>query len=182
MYIISCDIAKSMDYAAICILQKGSAGYLLRSIGRLPRGTEYTKTAEHLRDMVNAPSLQLGGRMPILVIDGTGVGAVMEDILRAWRLPLVSVKIHGGNKTTMGPGIIRVPKRELIRTLHAAYNTGRLKAPEDLAGWAPFVQEMQAFKVRINPKTGHDSYNGEGEHDDLVCSVAMGILVGDRMQ
>jgi len=181
VYIVSCDLAKSVDYAAVCILRKGAPGYLIRSIGRLPRGTDYTRTAEYLRDMTREQALQTKGRPPVLVIDGTGVGAVMEDILRAWHLPLVSVKIHGGQNVKLEPGVIRVPKRDLILTLQAAYATGRLKAPGDLPGWGSLVRELQAFKVTINPRTRRDNYQGDGEHDDLVLSVAMGVFVGDRI-
>lgn len=40
--------------------------------------------------------------------------------------------------------------------------------------------ELQNFKVKINPETAHDSYGAwrEGQHDDLVLAVALGLWVG----
>lgn len=181
MFIISCDLAKTCDFSAISVLEKMSSLYHLRSLRRMHRGTPYTVTAELLRGMVSEPSLQCSGYPPVLVIDGTGVGAAVEDILKAWWLPLVSVKIHGGMNVIRKPGEIRVPKKDLILTLLSVFNNGRLQIAQGVPEGQDFINELQRFKVRINPKTRRATFAGQGAHDDIVLSVAMGIYIGEKV-
>jgi hypothetical protein len=44
------------------------------------------------------------------------------------------------------------------------------------------VQELLAFRVKIDPLTAHDSYGAwrEGAHDDLVLAVAVAAWYGQR--
>ena len=45
-----------------------------------------------------------------------------------------------------------------------------------------FREELINFRVKINLKTAHDSYEAwrEGEHDDLVLSVALAAWFAER--
>ncbi len=44
------------------------------------------------------------------------------------------------------------------------------------------VKELLNFRVKINISTAHDSYEAwrEGDHDDLVLSVALACWAGER--
>jgi hypothetical protein len=181
MFIVSCDLAKTCDFSAISVLEKGSSLYHLRALKRMHKGTPYTITAVQLREMVSDHGLQCNGYPPVLVIDGTGVGAAVEDILRTWNLPLISVKIHGGMNVIRKPGEIRVPKKDLILSLLSAFNNGRLQIVKDIQERQDFIRELQCFKVRINPRTRRASFEGRGAHDDIVLSVAMGIYIGENV-
>ncbi|MGV8123970.1 MAG: hypothetical protein AB2L14_29825 [Candidatus Xenobiia bacterium LiM19] len=181
MFIISCDLAKTFDYSAISVLEKTSSLYHLRSLNRMHKGTPYTVTAGQLRGMVSEPSLQCNGYPPVLVIDGTGVGSAVEDILKAWRLPLISVKIHGGMNVIRKPGEIRVPKKDLILTLLSVFNNERLQIAQAVPEGQDFINELQRFKVKINPRTRRATFTGQGAHDDIVLSVAMGIYIGEKV-
>ncbi len=181
MFIISCDLAKTFDYSAISVLEKMDSRYHLRALQRMHKGTPYTVTAEHLRGMVAKDALQCDGHPPVVVIDGTGVGAAIEDILRAWRLPLVSVKIHGGMNVIRKPGEIRVPKKDLILSLLSVFNNGNLQIAQGVPEGPDFINELQRFRVRINPKTRRATFEGQGSHDDIVLSVAMGIYIGENV-
>ena len=73
---------------------------------------------------------------------------------------------------------LRVPKRDLIAAAQAALGTKRLKIAADLPHAQTLTDELRSFRVRIDPKTAHDSYNAEtrvGAHDDLVLSVALAV-------
>ncbi|MDQ7822057.1 MAG: hypothetical protein RDV48_04600 [Candidatus Eremiobacteraeota bacterium] len=185
MFIIACDLGKSKDFSAVSVLetQRGvkPGTYSLRSLQRLPLGTAYTNVTEHLRTLTASPALQADGRPPVLVIDGTGVGAAVEDILRAWRLPLISVKIHGGNNVIRKRGEIHVPKKDLVLSLQAAFSGGRLLVSREHLEHQAFLQELQSFKVKINPRTRRATFNGEGAHDDLVLSVALAVYIGEHV-
>jgi hypothetical protein len=48
------------------------------------------------------------------------------------------------------------------------------------------VGELDNFKAKINPATGHDSYGAgadwrEGNHDDLVLSIALAVWYGQEI-
>jgi hypothetical protein len=59
---------------------------------------------------------------------------------------------------------------------------GQLKIADALALKDTLVKELLAFRVKINISTAHDSYEHwrEGDHDDLVLSVALACWAGER--
>jgi hypothetical protein len=59
---------------------------------------------------------------------------------------------------------------------------GQLKIAEGLALEDTLVKELLNFRVKINISTAHDSYEAwrEGDHDDLVLSVALARWAGER--
>jgi hypothetical protein len=52
---------------------------------------------------------------------------------------------------------------------------GRLKVAAGLPEAETLKKELLNFRVKIDPKTAHDSYEHwrEGDHDDLVLAVSM---------
>ena len=80
-------------------------------------------------------------------------------------------------QVTTGGGGYHVPKRDLVTTLQVLLQSGRLKVASDLKLAKVLVDEMLNFKVKINVKTAHDSYEAwrEGIHDDLVLAVALAL-------
>jgi hypothetical protein len=61
--------------------------------------------------------------------------------------------------------------------------TRRLQIAASLPLADTLVHELLNFRVTIDPKTAHDSYNAwrESDHDDLVLSEAMGCWYRDRL-
>jgi len=75
MFAIGADLGQSVDYTAIGIIEK--TGTLdLRHIERVPLGKSYTSVVDHLA----ALKVALPGSR--LVIDNTGVGRPVRDMLR----------------------------------------------------------------------------------------------------
>jgi hypothetical protein len=66
----------------------------------------------------------------------------------------------------------RVPKQALLRPLVAATEGGRLKVAKGLAETEALLRELRTFQRRIT-ESGHDAFEGVGEHDDLVIAVAL---------
>ena len=116
-----------------------------------------------------------------LVVDATGVGAPVVDLFRFAGVQVVAVTIHGGDAVNRVRAGFRVPKRELVASVQAVMQTGRLGISEGLDQWPTLKAELQNFKVKIDPKTAHDSYSHwrEGQHDDLVLSLAMATWFRD---
>ena len=139
------------------------------------RGIPYPEVVSRVRKL--AERLRTGGAWPALVVDATGVGAAVVDVIRGGRLPvqLIPVSIHGGEKVTKDGDTHRVPKRDLVGIVAALLESDRLRIAPALELARVLVAELRNFRVKIDPATAHDSYAAwrDGDHDDLVLSVAL---------
>ncbi len=153
--------------------------YHLRHLERPPLGTKYPTIVARVKTLLATPPLTL--RTP-LIIDRTGVGRPVTDLFESEGLKPYAVTITGGDEVIREGRHLRVPKRELISTLVAVFQTERLKIAGGLAEGEALVNELVNFKVKVNLATGHDSYEAwrESVHDDLVLAVAMAVWHGEH--
>lgn len=145
-----------------------------RHLQRFELGTPYPAIVGHIRQMLATPPL--ADRRTALVVDATGVGVGVVDQFVHSGLSPIPVSIHGGEKTTPdGSGGYRVPKRDLVGAVQILLQSERLKISRELPEAAPLRRELQNFRVKIDPRTAHDSYSHwrEAEHDDLVLATAL---------
>jgi hypothetical protein len=169
----------------------------IRHLERLPLGTPYVDVVARVVEIVKQlsdPEAAAGTAWPIVVVDATGVGRPVCEML--WRrlsaeLALipgrgfrrVAVTITGGDAISKIPdGGIRVPKRDLVSATLVLFQDKRLKIAEELPLAEVLKQELLNFRVKINIATAHDSYEAwrEGDHDDLVLAVALACWAGER--
>ncbi len=152
----------------------------LRHLERLPLGTSYPAVVERVLRLVRLPSL----REVMLAVDATGVGAPVVDLLLAAPLPcaLYAIHIHGGD-TVSHEGIhFRVPKRDPIATTQVLLQSGRFKIAQGLPEAATLVNELQNYRVKLDPATAHDSYNARGgAHDDVLLATCMALWLGETI-
>jgi hypothetical protein len=147
----------------------------MRHLERFALNTPYHQIVERVRDMLATPPLF--DRRVALMVDATGVGAgVVDQFVQAGLSP-ISVWITGGDKVNRSPadGSYRVPKRDLVAAVQVLMQSERLKIARALVEAGTLRQELQNFRVKIDPKTAHDSYSHwrEAEHDDLVLATAL---------
>jgi hypothetical protein len=119
----------------------------------------------------------------VLAVDGTGVGRAVVDLFRR-QGPIVPVTITwSGPVQQDGCGFFRVPKRELAGTLQLLFQTGRLSVPKGLPLRDTLVKELLAFRVKVKPETGNESFEAlrERDHDDLVLATALAAWVGEKL-
>ena len=166
-FIVGADLGQAQDPTALAVVERVEREFHLRLLERLPLGTPYPAVVERIGAVMEA--LPAPGD---LVVDATGVGRPVLDMLRGAGLDPVAVSITAGRAVTFDGNIWKVPKRSLVRSLVAAFEAGRLKIARSLRYAGAFARELQAFERRINAR-GHDAYNGAGEHDDLVIAVAL---------
>lgn len=184
MFIISCDLAKTFDYTVICVVDRTDESphrYHLRYLERF-NGASYPAIVARLKELADNRKLFTGEKPPVMVIDSTGVGAAVDDMLREFPIPLVGIKIHGGNIMTRKGSEFHVPKRALIHTLAATFRKGLLKMSVSITAGQYIVKELQAFTRALSRRTGHDTYNGKGEHDDIILALAMAVYTGEQIQ
>lgn len=185
-YLIGLDLGQQHDYTALSVLrrlvdpgpERSETHYQVGHLQRYPLGTRYTEIVRRVASMKE--QLPNGAR---LVVDATGVGQPVVDMFVEAGLYPIAIWIHGGDSVSRDGRTYRVPKRDLAGVLQVLLQNGRLKVQERLPEASVLRAEMQNFKAKIDPQTGHDSYAAdwrEGDHDDLILSVAMACWYGEH--
>jgi hypothetical protein len=147
----------------------------VRHLERFELGTKYTDVVDRVAALVRSDSLR---HMPaVLLVDKTGVGAAVLDSFTHARIGAVAITLHGGSSVNRDPQRVgyRVPKRDLITVTQVLLQNGQLKVAAGLPEAETLKRELLNFRVKIDPRTAHDSYEHwrEGDHDDLVLAVSM---------
>lgn len=144
----------------------------LRHLERFPLGTPYPAIVERVAALLSQPPL--AGHTS-LVVDATGVGRPVVDMLQQANLKPIAVTITGGGSVVRDGRDLRVPKRDLAMTVQTLLQSRRLTFAAALPLIDTLTAELQAFEVKINPDTAHDSYLSwrDGMHDDLVLAVSL---------
>ncbi len=184
------------------IVDETTSAYHLRFLQRAPLGTPYTRIVEwvalvlhDLRQQAEEDSLPWAPRplgaaqrreyhhaAPTLVIDQTGVGRPVIDLLREANLPatIVPVTITGGDDVTGNSSGYRVPKRDLVSAIQVLLQQRRLRWASSLAGADDLAQELASFRISIS-ETAHDSYGARsGAHDDLVLALSLAVWAAEH--
>ena len=192
-FYVGLDLGQSADYTALAVIQDGvkknpETGKMekflhLRHLERYELGTLYPDIADAVAALLTAPELspnefdgvRLKRTPPELVVDQTGVGSAVTDLLKKKGVRFRAVTITGGNETNYGGGSWHVPKRDIVGALEVPFHTGELQVAEDMKLWPALKKELLNFRRKISLKTGHDSYEHwrEGDHDDLVLACAL---------
>jgi hypothetical protein len=201
-YYVGLDLGQSADYTALAVVQKveyydwenqkHERDLHLRHLERFPLKTPYTDIADHVKELVSSPSL----RAPVryynqmktpevqLIVDETGVGVAVTDLLKERGLKFFGVTITGlGQKVnTIGTRRYTVPKQDLVAALEVPFHKGSLKVAEGLYLWGTLRDELLNFRRKQNPKTGYNSYEHwrESDHDDLVLAAALACWKATR--
>lgn len=202
-FYVGLDLGQQSDYTAVCVIEKltqtgtyqrptpsGAAHKRtrdtllhVRHLQRFPLGTLYPEIVESVRELCASPELAGPKRSrPELVVDGTGVGVAVTDMLKEAGLSFFNVVITGGHKESRESGTYRVPKRNLVGALQVSLQNERLKIASSLELAGTLKAELLNFKVKVDPKTAHDSYEHwrEGDHDDLVLAAALACWATQR--
>ena len=153
-----------------------------RHLERLPLGLDYPTMVEHVRRVVSRP--ELSGRTT-LVVDATGVGRPVVDLLRRAHLTcrLMPVTITAGDRETSDSTTWRVPKRDLITGLLVLLQREEIDICGHLPASETLVKELSNIRIKVS-LAGHDTYGAwrEGEHDDPVLAAALACWRGTKKE
>lgn len=180
-YVLGLDLGQASDYTALCVAERAASEpgapplYEIRHVDRAPLGTPYPDIVTHVGRLMAAPELSENAR---LVVDGTGVGRPVVDLLWQAGMRAVSVTITGGQRVSGGLNSWGVPKRDLVTNLQVLLQSHRLRIAADLPLADALADEMLDFRVRVSD-AGHDSWGGR-DHDDLVLALAIACWFGER--
>jgi hypothetical protein len=186
-YFLGLDLGQVQDHSAIAVVERAEVclgvrdlvsyeflretNYLLRYLERLPLGTTYPDVVARVGEVVE----ELG--TCTLVVDATGVGAPVVDLLRAAGIGerLVAVTITGSDGVTRGAGgDWRVPKRDLVTGLQVMLQSGELGIAPRLREADALVRELRGMRVKVGAGGG-ETFGAwrSGDHDDLVLATAL---------
>jgi len=175
-FILGIDLGQLTDFTAITILEQLGDHLHVGYLDRLPLGMSYPDQVNQIDSLVHTPPLN--NENSKLIVDATGVGLPVVDLLRKNGLYPVAVSISSGDKPYWeSRHNVKVPKRDLISNLIVQSQTGKLKIAAELSTAPILAKELLQFRVKIDLRTAHDSYGTwrEGQHDDLVLAVALAL-------
>jgi len=195
-YFVGLDLGQAQDYTALSVVEahptikkyrasdydpiRAIAGlplsFNVRHLQRYALGTSYPAIVEDVSQKVRQLS------EAVLTIDHTGCGRPVFDLFERAGLRPLAITITGGDTAHGESRQWRVPKRDLVGILQVAVQSERLKIAKGLPDAQVLADEMLNFRVKINLKTAHDSYEAwrEGTHDDLVLSVALACWTAEQ--
>jgi hypothetical protein len=135
---------------------------VVRHLERVKLGTPYSQVVKRVVEVARHPCL--GSVRRKLLVDATGVGAPVIEMLRAERpgcelTPVVITGGHSGRRD--GGGWEMVPKTDLLAATQASLENGQLRIARDMRETGRLVQEMVSL--------------GGSEHDDLAMAVALAV-------
>lgn len=171
------DLGQAADFTALALVVRQANGYSVPLLDRI-RGVPYPDLVGNVADLMETP--ELAGKTQ-LVVDATGVGRPVMDMLRGAGLQPVALTIHGGAKVTSGRRSPRVPKRDLINGLLLTLQAGALRISDQLPHAETLTRELTEMRRKVSA-AGHDSYGvwRDGEHDDLVLALAIALWAAER--
>ena len=180
--------------------QDAEQHYDLIRLDRVQLHTPYTKIARgivklltelyqlHMREdgLREAQPVTVG-----LAIDEGGVGKAVKDILLDAledgieqgrpHIRFLPVTVHGGANTTRSGGYYHIPKRDLVHAGIVAYQNGTLHVGK-LRHRGVLEEELKNYRLKQNISTGYAAFEPlrEGQHDDLLFAVCLGVWAWER--
>jgi hypothetical protein len=207
-YLAGLDLGQSNDFTALAVLErtrpadpieswirqiwlgietdptppaatKAERTYALRHLERFPLGTSYPAICDRMVELFAKPPLAGA----TLVVDQTGVGRAVMDVLRRSR-PKATIRpitITAGHEVVPDGAGWHVPKKELVSVLQVLLQSKRLQVARALPMAAVLVKELESFRVKITA-SANETFEAwrERDHDDLVLAAAMAAWVGEH--
>jgi len=170
MYYLGLDLGQKHDFTAIAVVERPDLGIArmpqplsltVRHLERMALGTPYPRVVERVCAIMQNP--KLGDCR--LVVDSTGLGAPIVDLLRAAGLSgrLTAVTITGGESARGNSEVWSVPRKDLLAGLEVLLDAGELQISRKLSHASTLVKELTSLR--------NNGYSAR--HDDLVLAVAL---------
>jgi hypothetical protein len=189
-YFIGVDLGQTRDHTAIAVVERTDIRLrerdwvtweflretrsYLRHLDRVVLGTSYPDVVRIVCDAV--ADVERFGPCT-LVVDATGVGAPVVDLLREAGLHarVVAVTITGADGVSRRPnGDWLVPKRDLVTGLQLMLQQEELRIASGIRAGDVLVKELREMRVKVGV-SGHENFEAwrSGAHDDLVLATAL---------
>jgi hypothetical protein len=183
-YIIALDPAQLRDWSALAVVKMDYVAarermeYALVALAR-KQGLPYDKIVDWAVDAWKKPVFWNGcDDDPAFVLDATGVGVAIRDMLIHKNLNPESVMITAG-EAYRREVFIYLGKARLIGTFLGAFDAGKVQVNPGLPMWPQLEKEMLSFRAEMSAQ-GHAKFEAEqGEHDDMLFALALAVWWGE---
>ena len=173
-YLMGVDLAQQRDYTAIvvCEIEPGQEPrYLVRHLERA-RGIPYPQVVQRVATLMYTARLHGHTR---LIVDSTGVGMAVVDMMRAANLPAKPVVITGGERPNTDSRPWSVPKKDLATVVAILLQQDRLRISGQVPLSAALQRELESFTVKPTATGAMFGAWRESDHDDLVLAAALAL-------
>jgi len=193
-FLLGVDLAKSFDFTSFAVIEMEYKAHIKDYVYHLVdldrvRGVDYPKINEVILSTVahlekeRTPDTEDG---PHLCIDGSGLGAPVKDFLKHAHVFTSSKQIFpviftGGEKARYDSATqnYNISKSLIIGNFRALMQHHRFDYAPDIKA-LPLLEEEIARFQRHQTASGRDGYDAEtGAHDDLICAVAIPLIIGE---
>jgi hypothetical protein len=177
-YFLGLDLGQRHDPSALAILESERIAFpqrdpvtakpierhrrVLRRLEKVPLHTPYPDVVARIKSVVDR--LQPLSNRITVVVDATGVGAPVLDLLKTARLQahLIPVTLTGAEWGRYGDHGYSVPRRDLLRCLHLALESGSVQICEGIPNRRDITRELREVDWRKSDTP-----------DDLVIAAAL---------
>lgn len=158
--------------------------FLVRHVERRPLREPYPDVATRLVGVVEGVHemfQDVEDFMPLLLVDSTGVGRPVVDMIRGplrGRAMLTPVVFTGTERLEHGQGgELRMGKTHMVSRLTALMQQRRLHIPDEPA-FRELAKEMDDYELRVNSKAHLQAGAFKsGAHDDLATALGLAVLL-----
>lgn len=187
----SLDPAKLRDWCSLCVIDmhysepRRRFEYSLIAMNR-KQGIPY----DHQTDpSIASWSLEVyknqrfwqSGVPPTFILDSTGVGVAVRDILAAKGIRLKAIVLTSGNSIKREGSIIHVSKARLIGKFIGAFDAGKVHVNPSMPIWPKVERELLSFRAGLTAQ-GNARFEAEdGENDDMLMALAQGVWYGEEI-
>jgi hypothetical protein len=196
---VGVDIGQRVDPTAIAITEeltrevaidtdrrRRESFFLVRQLERLPLDTPYPQVATRIAEVVGRVALQFPSATLWLVLDATGVGRPVVDLIRDELGGTSRVKIsaatfvatdrlEGGYRSAE----LKVGKEWMVSRLQALMQTTRIQLPSTNEAQA-LANELRVYDAGVSQQGTFTAGAKTGKHDDLVTAVGLSVLEPGR--
>jgi hypothetical protein len=183
-FVAGLDLGQAQDFTALVVAEFGAGvvapRYDVRHIQRWPLGTSYPAIVADVLAMLRAEPLA-GSK---LIVDGTGVGRSVVDLLKSLGGRMVPVTITAGSQITLPSETDEywhVPKKDLVGVVQTLLQSRRLWFAAGLIEVDTLTRELLNFRMKITAAANatFEAWR-EQAHDDLVLALALALWFEEK--
>lgn len=193
-YWLGVDLGQSQDYTALTILldeclpewesgHKQILGPRRRTVVHADKfkGVSYPDIVAHvLRTMSNE---KLRGKVR-LIVDGSGLGRVVSDLLTDASVPHTAIQMVAGQNWARKGRYVNVGKTLLLENLSVMFATGDLSFVADLPLRQDILHELETFQLEMTAAGNQVITQGKvgTHHGDLAISLAIAAFASEYLK
>ena len=190
-FIISLDPAQLRDWSALAVVdmkyvasgplgRSGRFEYDLVAMAR-KQGLPYDQIVDWVIRTLRMPEFNRN-QPPEFLLDSTGVGVAIRDMLAAKGVRMKAVTITAGEAFSRQGPIYHVGKARLIGTFLGAFDAGKVHVNPNMPIWPQVEKEMLGFRAEMSAQ-GRAKFEAEpGENDDMLFALALCVWYGEEVK